>query len=144
MDKGFSSATLTKKDKVVTKKFRSKKQYENELLVYKKKLSYTPKLISYDDKNRVIKISYECCKTLSQIPVKDRVKYYPKLKELYNRFKKDTGYYHNDFWSRNIVVNEKTGKITIIDFGNIVKTKKERQVPKARTDFLKRIGINIS
>lgn len=142
MNNGGSSATITKKDKVVSKKFRSKKQYDNELMVYRKRLSYTPKLISADDKNRVIKISYECCKTLGQIPMKDRDKYYPKIKELYNRFKRDTGYYHNDLWSLNVIVNEKTGKIIFIDFANIVKTKNERTKKKAIVNFLKQIGIN--
>ena len=131
MNKGGSSATITKKDTVVSKKFRSKKQYDNELMVYKKNLSYTPKLISSDDKNRVIKISYECCKTLTKIPMKDRDKYYPKIKELYNRFKRDTGYYHNDLWSLNVIVNEKTGKIIFIDFAQIVKTKNERTKKKS-------------
>ena len=138
MLKGGSGASITKKDNVITKKKLGKKRYENELMVYRKRLSYTPKLISADDKNRVIKISYECCKTLTQIPMKDRVKYYPKIKELYNRFKKDTGYYHDDLQPRNIIVNEKTGKITLIDFAQIVKTKKER----TPLPFLKRIGIN--
>ena len=140
MIKSGNALSVTKKDNVITKKFRSKKQFENELLVYKKRLSYTPKLISHDDKNRVIKISYECCKRLSQLPKKDKVKYYPKLKELYNRFKKDTGYYHNDLANNNVIVNEKTGKIILIDFSNIVKTKSE--LSKGQLTYLKTIGIN--
>lgn len=134
------NADVSKKGNIVTKKKLGKKSYENELMVYKKKLSYTPKLISADDKNRVIKISYECCKTLNKIPKQDRDKYYPKIKELYNRFKRDTGYYLNDLYGGNIIVNEKTGKIILIDFSNLVKTKQERSQRVA--PFLKLIGIN--
>ena len=134
------NADVSKKGNIVTKKKLGKKSYENELMVYRKRLSYTPKLISADDKNRVIKISYECCKTLNKIPKQDRDKYYPKIKELYNRFKRDTGYYLNDLFGGNIIVNEKTGKIILIDFSNLVKTKQERSQRVA--PFLKLIGIN--
>jgi len=115
---------VKKSGKIITKKL-GPKRYKNEMLVYSKKLSYTPTLISHNPKTHTIKISLECCKTLGRIPVKDRKKYYPQIKKLFNQFKKDTGFYHKDLAPSNIIVDEKRGKITFIDFEELSKDKKE-------------------
>ena len=115
-------------------------KYLNELIIYSKKLSYTPKLISKDDNKRQITISYECCEPLTKLSKKEQQKYYPDLKKLYYKFKKDTGYYHDDFASKNLIVNKKTGKITLIDFGLIVTNKKDRNM-KRQGSLLKDLGL---
>tara|TARA_Y100001972_G_C7501950_1_gene254009 strand:+ start:64 stop:498 length:435 start_codon:yes stop_codon:yes gene_type:complete len=136
---------VRKSGKIITKKL-GKKGYKNEMMVYSKNLSYTPRLISHNDKSNTIKISLECCKTLSRIPVKDRKKYYPQIKKLFNQFKKDTGFYHKDFAPKNIIVDEKRGKITLIDFEELSKDKKDviehnKKVRPSLFRFLNDAGI---
>lgn len=136
---------VKKQGKIITKKL-GPKGYKNEMLVYSKKLSYTPTLISHNPKTHTIKISVECCKTLSRIPVKDREQYYPQIKKLFHQFKRDTGYYHNDLAPANIIVNEKTGKITLIDFEELSKNKKDmiehsKKVRPHLYRFLNEVGI---
>ena len=138
MLKAIGSAGVSKSKNIVTKNMRTLKSFNNELLVYSLYLPYTPKLISSDEKNLKIKISYVCCKALSQFPVKERVKYYPAIKKLYNRLHKDTGYYHNDFHEKNVIVNEKTGKIYLIDFSSLKKDKAD--LSQATLNFLKRLN----
>lgn len=108
----------------ITKKLGIK-SYDNELLVYKKKLSYTPKLLKNDDKKRTIKITYECCMKFSKLPKKERELYYPKIKKLFYRFKRDTGFYHGDLAMTNVLVNPKSKKITFVDFTHLTKNKDE-------------------
>ena len=136
----IGSYQVFKKGNVVTKKNMSLSKYLNELIIYSKKLSYTPKLISKDDNKRQITISYECCEPLTKLSKKEQQKYYPDLKKLYYKFKKDTGYYHDDFASKNLIVNKKTGKITLIDFGLIVTNKKDRNM-KRQGSLLKDLGL---
>tara|TARA_Y100001973_G_C5203934_1_gene339947 strand:- start:1648 stop:2085 length:438 start_codon:yes stop_codon:yes gene_type:complete len=115
---------VKKQGKIITKKLGAK-GYKNEMMVYSKKLPYTPTLISHNPKTKEIKIALECCKTFKQIPKKDKPKYYPQIKKTFNQFKRDTGFYHKDLAPSNIIVNEKTGKITLIDFEKLATTKKE-------------------
>jgi tRNA A-37 threonylcarbamoyl transferase component Bud32 len=136
----IGSYQVFKKGNVVTKKNMPLSKYLNELIIYSKKLSYTPKLISKDDNKRQITISYECCEPLTKLSKKEQQKYYPDLKKLYYKFKKDTGYYHDDFASKNLIVNKKTGKITLIDFGLIVTNKKDRNM-KRQGSLLKDLGL---
>jgi tRNA A-37 threonylcarbamoyl transferase component Bud32 len=136
----IGSYQVFKKGNVVTKKNIPLSKYLNELIIYSKKLSYTPKLISKDDNKRQITISYECCEPLTKLSKKEQQKYYPDLKKLYYKFKKDTGYYHDDFASKNLIVNKKTGKITLIDFGLIVTNKKDRNM-KRQGSLLKDLGL---
>ena len=91
------------------------------MMVYKKRLSYTPKLISHNDKKNEITISYECCVPFTKIPKREKEFYYPQIKKLFYRFKKDTGYYHGDFAPKNIMVNPETKKVKLIDFSALVK-----------------------
>ena len=136
----IGSYQVFKKGNVVKKKNMPLSKYLNELIIYSKKLSYTPKLISKDDNKRQITISYECCEPLTKLSKKEQQKYYPDLKKLYYKFKKDTGYYHDDFASKNLIVNKKTGKITLIDFGLIVTNKKDRNM-KRQGSLLKDLGL---
>ena len=105
----------------VTKKVATQNYYDNEMMVYKKRLSYTPKLISHNDKKNEITISYECCVPFTKIPKREKEFYYPQIKKLFYRFKKDTGYYHGDFAPKNIMVNPETKKVKLIDFGILQK-----------------------
>ena len=110
----------------VQKRFRRRKRYEKELMIYKMNLPYVPKLISHNDKNMILMIRRKCCKNFSDIPHQHRKKYYPALRELYHNFKRDTGYYHNDYKPDNIIVDQ-NGKLWLIDFENIGSTKQDRQ-----------------
>lgn len=138
MLKAHGSAGVSKSKNVVTKKLRTRKSFDNELSIYKQGLPYTPKLISSNEDDLTIKISYECCKALIQLPLDERDKYYPAVKKLFNRLYKDTGFYHNDFSAKNIIVNEKTGKLYLIDFSSL-KTDKDDLSLETRT-FLKKLN----
>lgn len=120
----LGSDDVHKQGKIIIKKL-GPKGYHNEMIVYSKKLSYTPTLISHNPKTHTIKISLECCKTLKDIRVKDRKQYYPQIRKLFRQLKKDTGYYHKDLAPPNIIVNEKTGKVIFIDFADLIKKKKD-------------------
>ncbi len=60
-----------------------------------------------------------------KLPKKEREEYYPKIKSLFYRFKRDTGFYHGDIAMTNILVNPKTKKITLVDFSHLTKDKKK-------------------
>ena len=125
------------KDKVI-KRFKGDISYNKELNIYKKRLSYIPKLISYDDDKREIVISKECCETFSQFPVGERSRYYPKIKQLYYRFKKDTGFYLYDFSTKNIIIDKKNNQLKLIDFEYYGK---EKDIWKSVYPFLKKSKI---
>jgi len=138
MLKAKGSAGVSKLKNVITKNMRTRKSFDNEMLVYSLYLPYTPKLISSDEKNLSIKISYECCKALIFLPIEEREKYYPAVKKLYDRLRKDTGMYHNDFSARNVIVNQKTGKLFLIDFSSLRKNKED--LSQETLNFLKKLN----
>ena len=130
----------------VKKTGSSQKVFDNEMLVYKKRLSYTPKLISHDHEKRDFVISYECCIPLTKVPKREREFYYPQIKKLFYRLKKDTGFYHADFAPKNIIVNTKTKKVKLIDFGMLAKDFEEvSKVRRSRNEInnlLNEVGIS--
>ena len=130
------------------KKTMGQKGYDNEIMVYKKRLSYTPKLISSDDNKNEIIISYECCIPFTKIPKREKEFYYPQIKKLFYRFKRDTGFYHGDFAPKNIIVNTKTKKVKLIDFEKLIKdfddVKKERRRFSHIDNLLNDAGIQHS
>lgn len=124
----------------------SKNSYDNEMMVYKKRLSYTPKLISHNSEKKEITISYACCVPLSKISKREKEFYYPQIKKLFYRFKKDTGYYHGDFAPKNIMVNPETKKIKLIDFSvlqkdfdNVVKMARNRRY--GNENLIRDVGV---
>lgn len=111
---------IVKKNKII-KVYEdfAEKRYLNELNVYlyakKKKLSYIPKLLSYDkDKHKLV--IENVGKPLTQYR-KDLDYFLPKIKRVYNNLIKN-GIYHNDLRLKNILFNKKSDKIYLIDFEN--------------------------
>ena len=54
----------------------------------------------------------------------ERKKYLKKMKDLHKKFRKDTGYYHNDLRYQNIIEG-KNRKLFFIDFEKIDKKLKD-------------------
>ena len=107
----------------VLKKYNenSHQGYVNELFFYllseKKKINYIPELIDYNPVNRTLKtknvgipIDQYCYDNGIDIDT-----FLPKIKQIYNKFIA-IGYYHNDLRYKNILINETTKKIYLIDF----------------------------
>ena len=82
----------------------------------KKRISFIPKLISYDCSKLIIcvenvgKTLEEYCNSEEELHT-----FLPKIKKIYNRFVK-MGYYHNDLRYKNIIINPDTKKLHFIDF----------------------------
>ena len=113
-----------KGSKEIKKKFKSKKLYDNELMIYKKRLPYVAKMISHNDKTMTITLKNECCFTYKELPQKDRKQYHQLIRNAYRKLKKDTGFYHHDFHGGNIIITP-NNKIKLIDFAQIGKDKKK-------------------
>ena len=94
--------------------------FKNELFFYllgeQKKLSFIPKLLSYDCSKLIIRTEYvgntleEYCNSKEELDT-----FSPKIKKIYDRFIK-LGYYHNDLRYKNIIINPDTKKLYLIDF----------------------------
>jgi thiamine kinase-like enzyme len=126
-------------DKVI-KTFKSNITYNRELMIYKHKLSYTPKLIEYDNLLKQIIIEKINGLSFVKIPIKIRDKYYIKARELYYKFYNDTGYYLYDYHPGNIILNE-LNQLILIDFEFIGKEKKIKH-RKGIESFLNKINVN--
>ena len=131
---------VIKGGKTITKKFKTKRLYDNEKMIYQKKLSYVAKMISFDDKKKEIVLKNECCFTYNKLPKKDKPQYHKKIKEAYRKLKKDTGFYHWDFHGGNIIITP-TNKIKLIDFAMIGKNKKKK-LAKHEQLFYDEIGLS--
>tara|TARA_R110000822_G_scaffold36486_3_gene102653 strand:+ start:1013 stop:1426 length:414 start_codon:yes stop_codon:yes gene_type:complete len=123
----------------VIKTFKSKTTYERELMIYKNNLSYTPKLIGYDNLLKQIIIERINGISLVKIPIKIREKYYIKAKELYYKFYEDTSYYLYDYHAGNIMLNE-LNQLILIDFEFIGQEKKIKH-RKGIESFLNKINV---
>lgn len=135
---GVQNIKITK-NKII-KTFKSDLTYQRELLIYKMKLPYVAKLISNDDNKREIILNKECCITLNRLPLSERKKYYKKAKDLFFKFKKDTGLYMYDYHPGNIILNTNNNKLKLIDFefiGNEEKTHYREGIQ----NFLVKIGV---
>jgi len=124
---GRSNARVNvSKSKIIKEYFDHKsaeKRFENELKIYllakKKKLSYIPKLISYNRNKRqlVIKnvgIDLKSYLSKRNVTLED---FLPKINKVYTDLVSN-GVYHNDLRTKNILYNAKTDKIYLIDFEN--------------------------
>jgi len=124
------SAELRVEKNTITKVFKKKSdksyiKFVKELSVYlvakKKKLTYIPKLISYDYKNRSIttrRIDGYDLGTIDEKDYEKREKFLPMIGDVLKRLKKDLSLYHNDVLYRNLLYEPKKNKIFIIDFEN--------------------------
>ena len=135
---GTQKVRMTKNK--IYKTFNSDLTYKRELMIYKMKLPYVAKMISYDDDKLEIVLNKECCKSLSAVPIKEREKYYPRAKNLFIKFKKDTGVYMYDFHPGNIILNHKTDKLKLIDF-EFTGSKEKTHYRKSIQSFLVKIGV---
>ena len=124
----------------IYKTFGSELTYNRELMIYKMNLPYVPELLSYDDETRLIVLDKVCCKSLNRVPIPEREKYYKQAKDLFYKFHKKTGYYLYDYHPGNIILNQKTKKLKIIDFEYIGKEKKDHY-RKGIQSFLVKIGV---
>ena len=124
-------------DNSVIKKFRGDKLYNKEKHIYQLNLEYIPKLISFDDVKRELIIEKFGVDLVKIVPRKKRIKYYPKIKELYFKFFEDTGFYLWDFRPANIVINLETEEIKLIDFEYYG----ENRIWKSNINFLRIINV---
>jgi tRNA A-37 threonylcarbamoyl transferase component Bud32 len=99
------------------------KRFENELKIYllakKKKLSYIPKLISYNRNKRQLVIKNVGEDLKSYLPKRNVTleDFLPKINKVYTDLVSN-GVYHNDLRTKNILYNKKEDKIYLIDFEN--------------------------
>tara|TARA_B100001063_G_C16736770_1_gene542459 strand:+ start:367 stop:801 length:435 start_codon:yes stop_codon:yes gene_type:complete len=122
--------------------------FKNELFFYllgkQKRLSFIPKLVSYDCSKLVICVENvgttleEYCNSGEELKT-----FLPKIKKIYDRFTK-LGYYHNDLRYKNIIINPDTKCLYLIDFEftsqeykdlddeNIVKNLKKKKRTKSK------------
>jgi len=124
---GRSNATVrVQKSKIIKEYFDHKsaeKRFENELKIYllakKKKLSYIPKLISYNRNKRQLVIKNVGIDLKSYLPKRNVTleDFLPKINKVYTDLVSN-GVYHNDLRTKNILYNAKTDKIYLIDFEN--------------------------
>tara|TARA_R110000765_G_scaffold267902_1_gene366955 strand:+ start:1217 stop:1627 length:411 start_codon:yes stop_codon:yes gene_type:complete len=124
-------------DNSVIKKFRGDKLYNKEKHIYQLNLEYIPKLISFDDVKKELIIEKFGVDLVKIVPRKKRIKYYPKIKELYFKFFEDTGFYLWDFRPANIVINLETEEIKLIDFEYYG----ENRIWKSNINFLRIINV---
>ena len=90
-------------------------------MIYKKKLSFIPKLIKFDDKERTLTIKRVGTQLDKKYTVaKLKKDYLPKMRELSKKFYKSFGLYHNDLKFMNFV--ESGTKLYLIDFEYASKT----------------------
>ena len=124
---GRSNARVNvSKSKIIKEYFDHKsaeKRFENELKIYliakKKKLSYIPKLISYNRNKRQLVIKNVGEDLKSYLPKRNVTleDFLPKINKVYSDLVSN-GIYHNDLRTKNILYNAKTDKIYLIDFEN--------------------------
>tara|TARA_B100001094_G_scaffold43049_1_gene37789 strand:+ start:480 stop:914 length:435 start_codon:yes stop_codon:yes gene_type:complete len=94
--------------------------FKNELFFYllgqQKRISFIPKLVSYDCSKLIICVENvgttleEYCNSDEELHT-----FLPKIKKIYDRFVK-LGYYHNDLRYKNIIIDPDTKKLYLIDF----------------------------
>ena len=94
--------------------------FKNELFFYllgqQKRLSFIPKLVSYDCSKLIICVENvgttleEYCNSGEELH-----SFLPKIKKIYDKFLK-IGYYHNDLRYKNIIINPDTKRLYLIDF----------------------------
>tara|TARA_R110000751_G_scaffold138307_2_gene241976 strand:+ start:877 stop:1269 length:393 start_codon:yes stop_codon:yes gene_type:complete len=109
------SATACRKETCIIK-FNSQKKYDTSLMIYKKGLSYIPKLISFDPKKKTITIEKRGISISKSFKSnKEKNEYIPKIKELGSKFKKTFGIFHNDLTYGNVLITP-SGKLSLIDF----------------------------
>lgn len=122
--------------------------FKNELFFYllgqQKRLSFIPKLVSYDCSKLIICTENvgttleEYCNSGDELNT-----FLPKIKKIYDKFVK-MGYYHNDLRYKNIIINPDTKNLYLIDFEftdreykdlddeNIVKNLKKKKRTKSK------------
>jgi tRNA A-37 threonylcarbamoyl transferase component Bud32 len=94
--------------------------FKNELFFYllgqQKRLSFIPKLVSYDCSKLIICVENvgitleEYCNSDEELNT-----FLPNIKKIYDKFVK-LGYYHNDLRYKNIIINPDTKNLYLIDF----------------------------
>lgn len=101
-------------DTQCTKTFASKEVFARELGIYQKNLPYVPRLISHDRKARTLTVERVGTPlgTVwdSGVPVigsllntSSRWRWNSRLRRLHQRFRRDTGLYHNDLLYKNVL-----------------------------------------
>ena len=110
--------TNTKVMKRFNKSPKGKQKFNKELSIYKKGLSYVPKLISFNPDNLEIVMKNVGVSIKDKYKPKDRKQYLIDMKKLHKRFLRDTGYYHNDVRYQNTLLDRK-GRLYFIDFEKI-------------------------
>ena len=116
--------TNTRVIKRFNKSPKGKQKFNKELSIYKKGLSYVPKLISFNPDNLEIVMKNVGVSIKDKYKPKDRKQYLIDMKKLHKRFLKDTGYYHNDVRYQNTLLDRK-GRLYFIDFEKIDKKLKD-------------------
>ena len=95
---------------VVVKQFKTGGKFRKELDIYRRKLSYVPDLIAYDESKLALKIKRvgkSCIRMSNGLS-------HSTMEELGERFRQDTGIHHGDIAPVNVCYYD--GKYYLIDF----------------------------
>jgi hypothetical protein len=117
-----------------TKTFESKETFELELSIYQRNLPYIPPLVAFDRDTLSIQMKRvgEPLGSLwdSGVPTSmlfnifhSRNRFKKRVRKLHKRFRKDTGYFHNDITWKN-VLRDPYDRLYLIDFENAAHTMK--------------------
>ena len=120
---------------LVKKQFQTKNKYERErdfYINFGNILSYIPRLVRWDDIEKIIWTEYCGISLNFKYPPKQRYKFKPQIRFLVEDLR-NYGYYHNDIRWKNIVEND-NGRLFLIDFEVISIENKERDPEKILTD----------
>lgn len=118
-----------------TKTFSDPATFERELSVYRRRLPYVPRMLSYDRDARSITMTKAGAPlgTVwdSGVPLlhmkRDRSAMKHRIRRMHRQFRKDTGLYHNDVNFKN-VLRDASNVLYLIDFEHASETNWERDV----------------
>tara|TARA_R110000803_G_scaffold13609_1_gene38209 strand:+ start:121 stop:564 length:444 start_codon:yes stop_codon:yes gene_type:complete len=126
MTASLCKVSFDKKENKIKKQFKETRQgiskFFQELFVYFRlvnlNLDYVPKLLKYSTKEHWFEISY-VGESLDRILYRKSKRHLNSIiRELHERFKEDTQFYHNDIRYKNVCFNEENDKYYLIDFEN--------------------------
>ena len=139
VDPSMTDSTVCCSDVGCTKTFANEDASERELLVYRLYLPYVPRLLAYNRRARSITTERVGVPLgtpwNSGIPLlsvllasSSRWRRNRRIRRLHRRFRKDTGYFHNDVCYKNVLIEATTGRMYLIDFERAGPTRADANV----------------
>lgn len=127
VDPSMSDSAVCCSNAGCTKTFADADAFERELRVYRLNLPYVPRLLAYDRRARSVTVERAGVPLgtawNSGIPVLSallassaRWGRNRRIRKLHRRFRRDTGWYHNDVCYKNVLIDPRTGRLYLIDF----------------------------